>query len=77
MKQDGKSLQEHGTPQEAPHVGTRPGHALDGSQYHDVIEEQRYAEQRPTRDAREPHPERDPEEAVADFREASPPPPKH
>lgn len=51
MKQDGKSKQVHGEPIN----GTRQGHALDGSQYVDVVEEQQYAEKRPTLDAREPH----------------------
>lgn len=53
MKQDGKSRQQHGTPVEAPHLGTRNSRPLDGSQYRDVIEEQRHAERRPTPDARE------------------------
>jgi hypothetical protein len=51
MKQDPKSRQIHGGQPAAGHEG-RP---LDGSQYVDVIEEQRYAELRPTLDAREPH----------------------
>lgn len=65
MKQDGKNLQGHGTPLEQPHAGTRPGQPLDGSQYIDVIEEQRYSEQPPTRDAREPHLARQPAEPGA------------
>lgn len=54
MKQDGKSTQQHGATPAPPHVG-KP---LDGTQYVDVVEEQRYADQRPTADAREPHPAR-------------------
>jgi hypothetical protein len=60
MKQDGKSRQQHGAPVEEPHVGTRPGKPLDGSQYVDVIEEQLYSERRPTLDAREPHEQHQP-----------------
>lgn len=52
MKQDGKSKQMHGG---APVHGTGHGQPLDGRQYVDVVEEQLYAEQRPTLDAREPH----------------------
>lgn len=55
MKQDGRSKQVHGAPTEPPHVGTAKGKPLDGSQYVDVVEEQEYADKRPTPDAREPH----------------------
>lgn len=54
MKQDGRSRQVHGGPRDAPHVGTAGGKPLDGSQFVDVVEEQIYAETRPTPDAREP-----------------------
>jgi len=65
MKQDGRNRQVHGGPLEAPHVGTAKGRPLDGSQYVDVVEEQAYAEKRPTRDAREPHEaERKPDDAT-------------
>lgn len=55
MRQDGKSKQVHGGSPEAPHVGTKRGQPQDGRQYVDVVEEQQYAEKRPTPDAREPH----------------------
>lgn len=49
------------TPASAEH-GPYVGRPLDGSQYHDVIEEQEYAEQRPTTEEQRPrysylHPE--------------------
>jgi len=46
-----------------PPASSSPPHALDGSQYHNIIEEQVYAEQRPTAEEQKPwrifHPQTD------------------
>lgn len=55
MKQDPRSRQIHGSPAPPPHVGTQRGEPQDGRHHIDVVEEQRYADSRPTPDAREPH----------------------
>lgn len=54
MKQDRRSRQIHGAPPAPAHVGSENAEPLDGRQYVDVIEEQRYADSRPTLDTREP-----------------------
>ncbi len=65
MKQDRRSRQKRAAAPRQPYMGTLGGQPLDGSQYVDVVEEQVYAESRPSPDAREPHDAQPPEAGKA------------